>query len=609
MNSHIRVFAIIGLFIGNFGLFSQNLKLEIPNKIKSIIEKNFSNQDIEVEVYESFQNDKYLFAGTLYPDKKIKYGNFWYAITDTAGKIIHQKQILGDRDDRLQTVLVEPDGFILAGNSTSTKALEKTSESYGMKDFWVIKFDRDYNIVWQQSFGGNRDEELGTVIRTNTGYTIGGSSQSEVSGNKTIEYTFHTNEYFELYNYWIVETDFSGNVIRQKDIGKNNYGTMYDFYGMKDGGYLLKGVNTKIQDCFGCEDIITPWLIRLDSLGNIVWTQQYHDLREKFSSYHLFTEGNNGKIYLAGTSSSDITDKDYAIVCLDMKGNWEWDKTFGGSESDELNCIYITSQNKILLGGSSNSDKSGDKTSNCPGEIYNDFWIIQLAENGGLEWQTSLGGYENEVLIDMAELQDKSIIIGGISNSDSSYNKSQNCLGSVDFWFAKIGTQGNILWDKTMGGKNSDILHNLLATTDGGLLIIGDSENSEGDFAPKLIKINALGEILWSTAFPIHSYTTNLLQDSLGNIYVHLHIAADSYNYNGKIIKISPTGEIMDNMLIASNFFLLTLPVYFIENHSIIIGKNEILIEKYPDQSSEIDLTSFSNMVNIFNRCFEKLKE
>lgn len=53
-----------------------------------------------------------------------------------------------------------------------------------------------------------------------------------------------------------------------------------------------------------------------------------------------------------------------------------WDRTFGGVNSDDLAILQQTSDGGYILGGSSNSGVSGEKTQASRGD--NDFWVVKL---------------------------------------------------------------------------------------------------------------------------------------------------------------------------------------------------------------------------------------
>jgi len=88
---------------------------------------------------------------------------------------------------------------------------------------------------------------------------------------------------------------------------------------------------------------------------------------------------------LGGKSASPISGNkteyskggfDYWAVKVNKQGNVVWNKTFGGSEDDNLYSIVETEKNKFLLGGTSFSGISGDKTGALRGVA--DYWIVTL---------------------------------------------------------------------------------------------------------------------------------------------------------------------------------------------------------------------------------------
>lgn len=194
---------------------------------------------------------------------------------------------------------------------------------------------------------------------------------------------------------------------------------------------------------------------------------------------------------LAGSSLSDATgnkagkirgDLDYFIWKMDENGNQEWQKSFGGSGTDYLYCVNLTQEGGYILGGSSNSPKSGDKTDENLG--LDDFWVIKLNPKGEQEWQFTLGGEGTDVLLSIQQTQDKGYILGGTSDSpkgknlkENPYQKSESSRGSVDYWVIKISEKGNIEWQRTIGGKHYDFLKKIEQTPDGGYILGGHSNS------------------------------------------------------------------------------------------------------------------------------------
>lgn len=106
----------------------------------------------------------------------------------------------GSGDDELNSIQQTPDGgYILAGHSVSNISGDKTDDSKGGDDFWLLKTDTWGNIEWQKTIGGSNFDYLYSIDQTNDGgYILGGNSNSNISGDKTE----NTNGFQD---YWIVK--------------------------------------------------------------------------------------------------------------------------------------------------------------------------------------------------------------------------------------------------------------------------------------------------------------------------------------------------------------------------------------------------------------------
>ena len=67
--------------------------------------------------------------------------------------------------------------------------------------------------------------------------------------------------------------------------------------------------------------------------------------------------------------------------------NIQWEKSFGGKHDDVLMDVIPTPDYGFIMGGSSISNKNGNKSDNGKGNF--DFCIWKMNENGELEWQKS----------------------------------------------------------------------------------------------------------------------------------------------------------------------------------------------------------------------------
>jgi hypothetical protein len=100
----------------------------------------------------------------------------------------------------------------------------------------------------------------------------------------------------------------------------------------------------------------------------------------------------------------------------------QWDKTFGGTKYDGMETVISTPDGGYLLGGTSNSDKGGDKSENSRGG--NDYWILKIDGFGQKQWDKTLGGNNDDYLRALVTTPDGGYLLGGSSNSGITGDKT-----------------------------------------------------------------------------------------------------------------------------------------------------------------------------------------
>lgn len=346
--------------------------------------------------------------------------DYWIIKVDALGNKQWDKTYGGNQADNLTVIRQTSDGgFILGGHSDSGISGDKSQPSQGNNDFWIIKLDGIGNIVWERTFGGAFMDELLDLRQTvDGGFILGGSSYSELSGDKSQASNGGTD-------FWVVKLDANGNKVWDKAFGGNLNDNLEAIHQTSDGGYIVGG--------------------RSES-------------------------GVSGD-----KSQASKGDKDFWIIKLDNNGIRIWDKTFGGSNHDGLTSLEQTSDGSYILGGHSFSGISGDKSQISQGNA--DFWIIKINGVGSKIWDKTFGGSGLDALYDLKQTPDGGFILIGDSDSGFNSDKSQAPQGSVDFWVVKLSANGTKVWDKTIGGINDDFLETVDLTNDGGYLLGGWSDS------------------------------------------------------------------------------------------------------------------------------------
>ena len=314
-------------------------------------------------------------------------------------------------------------------------------------------------------------------------------------------------------------------ILWDKEYGGSRQDVLNVLLPTTEGGFMLAGHSRSIV---GYEKTVPPrgeedyWIIKIDSLGEIVWDTAYGgSLPDKLQAM-IAVPG--GGWLLGGTSVSpaggDKSEKnfdkkgDYWVVRIDEAGNKLWDKTFGGSAEDDLYALAVTASGGFLIGGSSGSPADGNKTApNLGVNGVINYWVVCVDSSGNKLWDKAYGGDGFEDLRAMVPSPDGGFLLGGgawygLPNGDF----SEANRGLWDYWLLRIDSAGNKVWDKTYGGKDDDILY-LITPLDNGDYLLGGtsksdigfekSENSRGiknnDFW--LIRIDSTGNLLWDKTF------------------------------------------------------------------------------------------------------------
>ncbi|MBK0402236.1 T9SS type A sorting domain-containing protein [Adhaeribacter sp. BT258] len=389
-----------------------------------------------------------------------------------------QKVYGGLYQDELQCVEPTLDGgFLLGGHSESDISGNKSENSRGGLDFWIVKVDSLGNVLWDKTYGGNRDDLLYVLKPTlDGGYIGGGWSGSDLSGDRT-------GSERGGYDMWVIKLDGNGNKVWDKVFGGASTDVLEKLLPTADGGFLLGGSSRssvngdKSQPSKGLNDF---WLIKIDATGNKLWDKVIGGDNQD----HLFSmsQTSDGGYILGGNSNSGISgdknqknqgENDVWIVKTDASGNVIWDKTFGGKLDEHLFAVQETPEGDFILGCNSRSPASGDKTEESRGN--QDFWVIKTDAFGNKIWDRTFGGPEGESLLSLIVTSDGNYLLGGGSASGISSDKSAPAMGFYDYWVIKVDKAGNKIWDKTLGGSGGETINGLLQTANGSYILAGSS--------------------------------------------------------------------------------------------------------------------------------------
>jgi hypothetical protein len=269
----------------------------------------------------------------------------------------------------------------------------------------------------------------------------------------------------------------------QKSFGGSGCEKAFTTQQTSDGGYIIGGSSNSLNDgdVTGSNGDWDYWIVKLNSFGVLEWEKTLGGSGYDYA-YSLVQTTDKGFIVAGCTTSNDSEVSgnhgafDVWVVKLDSIGNIDWKKCYGGSSSEKATSIQQTSDSGYIIAGWSSSN-DGDVSGNHGNP---DFWVLKLDPQGNITWQKSLGGSGGDMAMCIRQTIDGGFIVGGQTFSNNGDVGGNH--GDFDFWIVKInGTGDSIQWQKTFGGFSEDILYSFQQTIDGGFILAGESYSDNGD--------------------------------------------------------------------------------------------------------------------------------
>ena len=252
----------------------------------------------------------------------------------------------------------------------------------------------------------------------------------------------------------------------------------------EDGGTIMCGYTASsdgdITYNHGGYDL---WVVKLKTSGDLEWEKTYGGSNSEFGSQILNTS-DSGYIIVGASSSSDgdIKDNkganDVLIIKINNKGILQWEKTYGGSGYDDGISIINSPDSGYVVAAMTSSTDS-DITYNH-GQY--DVWILKVDKNGKLLWQKTYGssGFDRPNSIAYSPEDSGYVIAAEPGDSDGDVTK---LYGNEDAWIFKISKTGKLLWQKTYGTQDYDYASSIIRTQDSGYILTGATGASKmGDF-------------------------------------------------------------------------------------------------------------------------------
>ncbi len=365
-----------------------------------------------------------------------------------------------------------PDGGLLVtGIAYSTDA--NVTGARGNGDLWVVRLDPSGNLLWDHAFGGN-ESDYGLSVRATED---GGSVIIGTTGSMTGDVTgYHGNG-----DLWVIRLSSSGESVWKKVYGGNLTDEGGDIIQTADGGFLAAGYTMSDGgDATGHRGGGDLWLIRLGSDGSVLWQKTYGGSgRESGSSLIATADGGYAITGNTYSTDGDVTashgSSDVWVVKTDSAGNLLWQKTYGGSRLDwGHSLVELPGGDLVVAGVTASAD--GDVSLN---HGAGDIWLIRLTPGGDLVWEKTYGGSFSDNVWKIHPAPTGGVYLSGETFSvDGDFAGNH---GDADLLISEIDGNGTLLWYKTYGGQNYESGSWVRPLPDGTLTACGTTRSMDGD--------------------------------------------------------------------------------------------------------------------------------
>ncbi len=308
-----------------------------------------------------------------FEQEAVNYGDAWIAKINKTGGIIWKKILGGNNGDIFRSIIQTVDGgFAVLGNTSSSDG--DIAFNNGGSDLWIVKLDETGEIEWQECLGGSGDEYGNSIHQTaDGGYLLCGQTDSDdgdVSGT-------HDTYYGDM---WIVKLSSNGTIEWQKALGGSMEDSAYSGMQTSDGGYIVAGMTGSDDgDVSGYHGYGDAWILKLDQTGSIEWENALGGTDTE-AALSVFQSADGGYVVAGSTKSADGDVSghkdgfDVWLIKLSTLGKIIWEGCLGGTSDDYGTSVIQTDDNDYVVLGYSNSD-DGNLTENN-GEY--DLWIVKL---------------------------------------------------------------------------------------------------------------------------------------------------------------------------------------------------------------------------------------
>ncbi len=169
-----------------------------------------------------------------------------------------------------------------------------------------------------------------------------------------------------------------------------------------------------------------------------------------------------------------------------------------------------------------------------------DVLVMCYDADGELLWQRSLGGPGRDYGEAVCATQGGGCVVAGFTTSAGS--------GSEDVLLARYAADGSVLWVKTYGGQGSDMALGVCATQDGGFVFCGfTTSEGAGGSDSWVVKVDGDGAMVWSATLGTNRYERAYAVEELetGELALIASATTSTGAYDSQLVRLDSLGRVV----------------------------------------------------------------
>lgn len=271
---------------------------------------------------------------------------------------------------------------------------------------------------------------------------------------------------------------------------------------------------------------------------------------------------------------------------------FQWQQLAGGNvySSTKFNAVKPTADGGFIAVGNAQGSFSAGDSSYIKGYHYNifaaiDAWVVKFSSTGQIQWGRCFGGSYNDDALGVCLSGDGGYIVSGYAQSTDGDLAGVSTQNNT-VWVFKIDGSGNLLWSKNLfsvnsGDESSEAGNDIIATKDGGYMVSGSAYN-----AP--MAKGSVDALLWKL-------------DEYGNTTWTKVFGGTGIDYGSHVIQLPDKGYILTASAASGNGDLTGDNNNSTDNHFWLVrtdSSGNLLWQKVPDPTLQSQET-----IHDFIRC------